>query len=318
MIEQQNTILVVDDQPGNLKVLFTFLKKHGYQICVADTGERAVAALQKEKKPDLVLLDVMMPGIDGFETCRQIKINPDTCEIPVIFMTALDSVEDKVAGFEAGGVDFITKPFQQAEVLARVNTHVILRQQKAILEETRRELLQHKRRLEDLSITDPLTGLYNRRNLDIVLQREFVQAKRYNNDLACLMLDLDHFKRINDTYGHEFGDSVLQKFAAILTLNVRSGDSVFRYGGEEFVVVLPQTDSGGAVKTGEKIRKALADAKILNELTGELLGVTTSVGVSALRSHGPVASHELIGIADKALYTAKANGRNQIVFQEIL
>lgn len=128
MSGNKSTILVVDDQPANLQILLTFLKQCGYHTRVADTGERALTTLGKEEKPDLILLDVMMPGIDGFETCRRIKANPGTCEIPVIFMTALDSVEDKVRGFEAGGVDYITKPFQQTEVLARVNTHVTLGQ----------------------------------------------------------------------------------------------------------------------------------------------------------------------------------------------
>ena len=139
-----NTILVVDDQPANLQVLFTFLKQHGFSVLVADNGHRALKALEKEKKPDLILLDVMMPGMDGFETCRRIKENEAIADIPIIFITALDSTEDKMRGFKAGGLDYITKPFQQAEVLARVKTHIALRQQKLELQQALDEVKQLK------------------------------------------------------------------------------------------------------------------------------------------------------------------------------
>ncbi|MBI9081808.1 MAG: response regulator [Pseudodesulfovibrio sp.] len=139
-----NTILVVDDQPANLQVLLTFLKQHGFSVLVADNGHRALKALEKEKKPDLILLDVMMPGMDGFETCSRIKENEAIADIPVIFMTALDSTEDKMRGFKAGGLDYITKPFQQAEVLARVKTHITLRQQKLELQQALDEVKQLK------------------------------------------------------------------------------------------------------------------------------------------------------------------------------
>lgn len=174
----------------------------------------------------------------------------------------------------------------------------------------------HKSRLEELVITDPLTGLHNRRYLDTVLPREFEQAKRHDNDLACLMLDLDHFKRINDTFGHEFGDTVLKKFAAILALNVRIGDYAFRYGGEEFVALLPLTGKMGAVEVGEKIRIALAAHEFSHNTVDEPIRLTISVGVATMCSQQPVTPNELIAFADQALYMAKANGRNQLAFQE--
>ncbi len=301
MEKDKGTILVIDDQPTNLKVLLSFLKTHGYQVRIDISGERALRSLNKVR-PDLILLDVMMPDMDGFETCRQIKANPGIADIPVIFMTALDSIEDKITAFEVGGVDYITKPFQQVEVLARANTHITLQKQKILLQK--------------LALIDDLTGLNNRRNLSAILKRERKLAKRHNYELACLMFDLDHFKQINDTYGHEFGDVILQKFADIILQNSRSSDYGFRYGGEEFVILLPQTDGAKALTVGEKIRKIMAETTIHEQLTNTPVTVCVSVGVSTLLHNEPGNNCSLISRADKALYTAKKNGRNQVVLND--
>ncbi len=317
MSEKKSIILVVDDQPANLKVLLSFLKVYAFKIRVAESGERALRSLEDEQ-PDLILLDVMMPGINGFETCKQIKANRATADIPVIFMTALDSIEDKVTGFAAGGVDYITKPFQQIEVLARINTHLALRQQKQALEEAQDKLLTQKRLLEEMSITDELTGLYNRRYLNTVLKREFQHSERYETDLSCLLLDLDHFKKVNDTYGHEFGDTVLRKFCSLLGNCVRSSDFVFRFGGEEFVILLPHTDRKGAKETGEKICKIIAAERIQDNDSDISINVTVSIGVATLQTHQPAKPHDLINFADKALYAAKENGRNQVIVLDVI
>ena len=302
METNKGTILVIDDQPANLRVLLSFLKTHGYQVRVDISGERALRSLNKVR-PDLILLDVMMPEMDGFETCRRIKATPGIADIPVIFMTALDSIEDKITGFEAGGVDYITKPFQQVEVLARANTHITLQKQKVLLQK--------------LAIIDDLTGLNNRRSLNTILKRERKLAKRHNNDLACLMFDLDHFKKINDTYGHEFGDVILQKFADIIRRNSRSSDYSFRYGGEEFLILLPQTDGTEALAVGEKIRKIMAETTNSEQLSDTPVTVCVSVGGSTLRHNEPDEKCSLINRADKALYTAKKNGRNQVVLNDV-
>lgn len=308
MHREDRTILVVDDQPRNLKVLITFLKEHSFQIRVAISGEQALKYMEKEV-PDLILLDVMMPGIDGFETCRQIKGNPQTAALPILFMTALDSVTDKVAGFEAGGADYITKPFQQMEVLARVNAHMTIRKQQ-------QELLQQKKLMQKMSITDDLTGLYNRRHLNTHLIREFEHCKRYKTALSCIMLDLDHFKQVNDSHGHEFGDEVLRSVSALIKESVRSSDYVFRFGGEEFVVLLPETKKEGAMRTAEKIRSTIAAAHIQNSQRTISIRVTISGGVATFQAGDEYAANNLINLADKALYTAKETGRNRIVFLE--
>lgn len=309
MMEQDIAkILVVDDKPANLKVLLSFLKLNNFKVHIAENGERALLAL-KTLQPDLILLDVMMTGIDGFETCRRIKSAPTSAAIPIIFMTALDSIEDKVAGFNAGGVDYITKPFQQIEVLARISTHIALRKQKQQLEKVQAELITQKKLLEEISITDELTGLHNRRYLNHILSREFQCSTRHNSELTCLLFDLDHFKQVNDGYGHEFGDNVLRQFGNILRTSLRKGDFAFRFGGEEFLILLPLTNLNGALQAAEKIRfrTEAADSNGIN------LSITVSVGISSLTDHAVKNCDELINFADRALYKAKNNGRNQVV-----
>ena len=306
------TILIVDDQPTNLKVLMRLFEQHSYKILIAENGKRALQAALSQ--PDLILLDVMMPGMDGFETCRRLKEEKATTDIPIIFMTALDHLDDKIAGFKAGAVDYITKPFQQPEVLARVNIHITLRRQQQQLKETQEILLIQKALLEQMSITDDLTGLHNRRCLNTVLKREFHRSNRHNLELSCLMFDLDHFKKVNDVYGHDFGDVVLRQFAEILKNSIRDTDFVFRFGGEEFLVLLPQTNLTGATQTAEKIReKTAATTFSADSVTTR---VTVSIGVASVLEHHPPQSHILTTFADQALYEAKNRGRNQVVCYE--
>lgn len=295
MTEQKGVVLVVDDQPNNLKVLLTFLEQQNFQVRVAQNGERALQAVAKSQ-PDIILLDVMMPGMDGFETCRQFKENKETAPIPVIFMTALDSVEDKITGFEVGGVDYITKPFQQVEVLARLNTHITMRRQQLALER--------------MATHDQLTGLYNRHHFINTFEQEMSRCRRYNNELALMMLDIDYFKKVNDSCGHNFGDYVLQQFAGRLLSTVRKTDSVFRFGGEEFVILLPETDPNCCYSVAEKIRKACAKEPFSAD--SNLKTVTVSIGIAAYHGQPLQKNSDLITFADKALYQAKENGRNQV------
>lgn len=307
--EPSTTILIVDDQPSNLKVLMRLFEQHQYKILIAENGERAIQVAQQQ--PDLILLDVMMPGMDGFETCRRLKAEKITADIPLIFMTALDNLDDKIEGFKAGAVDYITKPFQQSEVLARVNIHITLRKQQQKLKETQEILLLQKTLLEQMSITDDLTQLHNRRYLSTILKREFHRSKRHHLQLSCLMVDLDHFKKVNDIHGHDFGDVVLQQFAKILKNSIRDTDFIFRFGGEEFLLLLPQTDTAGACQTAEKIRKKTAEKTFESEQTST--GITVSIGVASVLEHNPEQSHHLTTYADQALYEAKRLGRNQVV-----
>ncbi len=301
-MKNKDKILVIDDQPANLEVLVSFLKEHDFTVRIAENGKWALQVLETYQ-PDIIILDVMMPEMDGFETCRRIKSNKDTADIPVFFMTALESVQDKVAGFEAGGVDYITKPFQQIEVLARLNAHIALRKQKIKLE-------QQKDLLKMISITDDLTGLFNRRHMNTVLEREFGRCLRYGTDLSCLLVDLDHFKRVNDTYGHGFGDIVLREFSQSLATSIRVTDSAFRYGGEEFLILLPQTDINGAIQIGENIRRRTENKKVVSENISAR--VTLSGGISSFHHHQPRTSKEMIHFSDKALYASKKAGRNRM------
>lgn len=303
---KEKTVLIVDDQVSNLKMLLTFLQDHGYSVRIAESAKRALQVLE-EYTPDCILLDVMMPETSGFELCQTLQLNQKTAGIPIIFMSALDAIEDKVRGFAVGGVDYITKPFQDVEVLARVNTHITLRRQKLELERVQTALLLQTERLERLSITDDLTGLHNRRCLKLVLDREFQRGIRHKSDLSCLALDLDHFKRVNDTYGHEVGDMVLQKFSYILLDAIRSTDFCFRVGGEEFIILLPETDAGGASQTAEKIRLLVAE----EQFSGVEHPVTVSIGISTVEQQQLDNTNDLLNNADKALYAAKRNGRNR-------
>ncbi len=303
------TILVVDDQPANLTTLLSFLKMQHFHVRIATSGKRALLALS-EHPADIILLDVMMPDMDGFETCRRIKENKESADIPIIFMTSLDSIEDKVIAFEAGGVDYIIKPFQQGEILARINTHITLRKKEQELEKALGEVTRQKKLLETLSQTDDLTGLYNRRHLNTVLKREFNRCKRHKSELSCLLLDLDFFKKVNDTYGHEFGDTVIQEFATIIRDSIRNSDFPFRFGGEEFLILLPQTETEGAVQAAEKIRQRMESGKITDGAIS--VTVEVSIGVSSFCQHRPTIRNDLISFADKALYKAKNNGRNQV------
>lgn len=303
---ENRTVLIVDDQVANLKILLTFLQDHGYKVRIAESAKRALQVLE-DYTPDCILLDIMMPEVNGFELCRELQKRHETAGIPVIFMSALDAVEDKVRGFESGGVDYITKPFQDIEVLARLNTHITLRRQKLELERIQAELLLQTERLERLAITDELTGLHNRRCLKLILDREYQRGIRHHSDLSCLALDLDHFKQVNDTYGQDVGDTVLQRFASILMDNIRSSDSCFRIGGEEFIILLPQTDLHGALKTAEKIRIAVEN----EQFNGVDHTITVSIGLSTSSQHQPVKNEELLHSADSALYRAKQKGRNR-------
>ena len=303
---EPRSVLIVDDQAVNLKILLTFLQDHGYKVRIAESAKRALQVLD-DYIPDCILLDIMMPEMSGFELCCELQKNGKTSGIPVIFMSALDSVEDKVKGFESGGVDYITKPFQDVEVLARLNTHITLRRQKLELERVQAELLLQTERLERLAITDELTGLHNRRCLRLILDRECQRGIRHHSVLSCLALDLDFFKRVNDTYGHDVGDTVLQRFASILMDNIRSSDSCFRIGGEEFIILLPETDIRGAWRTAEKIRLSVENT----QFQGVEHRLTVSIGIAASNENGPAENEELLQRADQALYTAKRQGRNR-------
>jgi diguanylate cyclase (GGDEF)-like protein len=293
----------VDDSPDNLEILGTRLRFRGYAVETAAGGREALARVAR-RPPDLILLDVMMPDLDGFEVARRIKRDPSLPFIPIILVTARDSTEDKVAGLDAGADDYLTKPINFPELEARVRS--MLR-----IKELQDELGEKNRELEQLSISDGLTGLFNHRHLQDVVHEEFERARRTGEPLSVVMLDLDHFKRVNDLYGHPAGDRVLQDLAEILRHTAREIDKLGRYGGEEFLAVLPDTEPEAAAIFAERVRERVAH-HLFPVGRGEPLRLTVSCGTATYPHPGVYNPKMLVQRADQAMYAAKAAGRNRI------
>jgi diguanylate cyclase (GGDEF)-like protein len=303
-------ILIVDDHEDNVELLRARLESWGYQSDSAADGDEALRKVH-EAPPDLILLDVMMPKIDGMEVARRIKGNAELPFIPIIMQTALDGTEHKVEGLEAGADDYITKPIDFPELQARVKSMLRIKRLQEELEERERQLLEANARLRYMSQTDVLTGLDNRRHLEERLDEMFEHARRLNEPLACVMCDLDHFKSVNDTHGHQAGDLVLKQFARILKKEAREIDRVGRYGGEEFMLLLPGTVLDSAVRFAERVRKQV-EARTFT-VDDASIQRTASFGVAAW-PHPRIANCDaLVRAADDALYVAKESGRNRAV-----
>ena len=304
-------ILVVDDIPVNIQLMQKYLSPAGYEILFARNGEEALVQV-KNGKPDLVLLYVMMPKMDGFETCRILKSNDKTKYIPIIMVTALNEIEDKVKGIEAGADDFITKPFNKLELLARTQSLLRIKRLHDQLQEKVFQLEQAKERLRMLAVKDGLTELYNHRYFKRFLTQEIKRANRHKSQVSLIMMDIDHFKNYNDTYGHLAGDEVLRNVAKLMSENIRSIDVAARYGGEEFVIVLPQTNKNAAKIVAEKLRTLVGNQKFQNEDTQPNGKITISMGVATFPENATDIK-ELIHQADQRLYHAKSLGRNCVV-----
>ena len=303
-------ILIVDDHEDNVELLRARLEAWGYRSETAGDGAEALRKIE-ESPPDLVLLDVMMPKMDGIEVARRVKGNRNLPFIPIIMQTALDTIENKVEGLEAGADDYITKPVDFAELKARLTSMLRIKRLQDELEERERQLLEANERLRYMSQTDGLTGLDNRRNLEERLGEMFEHARRLNESFSCVMCDLDRFKSVNDTYGHQAGDAVLKQFARILRGEVREIDRAGRYGGEEFMLLLPGTVLDAAVTLAERVRKQVEAHKFTFDETS--IRRTASFGVSAW-PHPRIADCDgLMRAADDAMYVAKETGRNRVV-----
>lgn len=303
------TILIVDDVPANLLLLTQLLDSQSYDVRPVTKGAMALAAA-RAIRPDLILLDIRMPDMDGYTVCRELKADPETSSIPIIFVSALDDIDGKVRAFECGGVDYVTKPFQPAEVLARVRTHLALAQARTALEMANRELQRALAREAELARIDWLTGVYNRSHFYELATHEFAIATRYDQPLAICMLDVDHFKQINDRYGHLIGDQVLSTVAQTAARQIRAADCIGRFGGEEFILLLPNTDVSSGLMLAERLRVSIAALRIQTE-KGEIT-VTISLGVAG-RQPADTVIERLIDRADQALYAAKRQGRNCVV-----
>ena len=313
-------ILVVEDSPEIASLMSLTLRMEGYDVLMASTGTRALQIASTEL-PALILMDVMMPGLTGFEVAAHLKAEAKTRDIPIIFVTARHDVDDRVLGLEVA-VDYIAKPFAVPELVARVRA--ALRMQKL-----QTELKASNDQLSRLAVTDALTGLYNRRGFDSQFEDELHRARRFRQPLGLAVFDLDHFKGVNDTYGHAQGDLVLQSFAETLLNLSRRVDKVARFGGEEFAVLLPNTDEVGARIFAEKVRLGVETHPIVCPSGGseKTIFVTVSGGAAILMPSTPTRADDapsvstsqladgLFELADAHLYRAKEAGRNRIETQ---
>ena len=317
------TILVVDDYEDNRLLLESVLLEAGIaKVCTAGSAAEALSVLTRFDGPrpevDLILLDIRMPGVDGIEACRILKASDEFRDIPVIMVTAQSDTDVLDDAFAAGAFDYVTKPFESVELLARVRCALELKREMDERKARERELLETTMRLaeanaalERLSTHDALTDIANRRRFDEVLELEWRRMMRDGGWLSVLLIDVDHFKLFNDAHGHQAGDECLRKLGDVLRdAASRPGDLAARYGGEEFVVVLSQTEPDGARTVGEEIRAAVERLGI--RMAGSRTGVVTvSVGVASVIPSEDSTPALLVGAADLALYRAKQEGRNR-------
>jgi len=298
--KKEFTILITDDEKTNLDILGSILSPM-YNLLISRSGPRALE-LAKEHKPDLILLDVLMPEMSGFDVISQLKASEDTDKIPVIFITGLTDAANEEKGFFLGAVDYIVKPFNKSIVKARVNTHI--------------KIIDQMRTIELIGLIDPLTKISNRRGFENRLKVEWGRAHREGTPISFLIMDIDKFKNYNDTYGHQQGDVALKTFAEAASKTLmRAVDFAARWGGEEFVILLPGTDVEGAAGIAERVRENV-EATVIYAEDGAETRITVSIGVNSIIPEDDSDVSDFISKADQALYKAKESGRNRFVISE--
>ena len=303
----QTNILVVDDTPDNLRLLAKILDSQGYIIRKSLNGRMALQAVHREP-PDLILLDINMPEMNGYEVCQQLKASPATAQIPIIFISALDRLEEKVRAFELGGVDYVTKPFQEQEVLMRVKNQLIIQQQRQqLIEQNQRlereiqERLMAEAEVRQLSLTDELTGLYNRRGFFLLADQQLKLARRTQTSYCLLFADLDGLKKINDTFGHEMGDRIIVDAAQILKQTFRDADILARLGGDEFALFIP-IYSGNSDEFYLRVQNNIDR---FNQQPDRAYLLSISIGVQSGDLSNQLSLEELVAQADKLMYENK-------------
>lgn len=294
-------ILIVDDEKFNRQILSELLLPD-YEVFLAKDGEQAIACAKATPPPDLILLDVIMPGMDGYEVLRHLRADERTSGIPVMFVTGMCEEADETKGLDLGAVDYVSKPFRSAVVRARVRNHM--------------SYIRQRKQLELDAFIDGLTGIPNRRRFDQTLDIEWRRANRHGTQLSLALLDVDYFKQYNDTYGHGAGDEALQRIAeTMLPLLNRSGELVARYGGEEFALLLPETEPEAAIQIAERIRYAVETLNLRHEKSNAAPCVTISVGGVSLMPSTQATVAEILALADNRLYLAKRAGRNRVSWE---
>ncbi|WP_370293628.1 diguanylate cyclase [Thalassolituus sp.] len=288
------TVLIVDDSPSNIRVMAAVLQER-YRVKTAISGQQCIEMAIRHK-PDLILLDIEMPGISGYDVCRELKRLSETQDVPIIFVTGRDNIEDEEMGLRVGAVDYITKPIRPVILSARVDTHITLKRQQ-----------DH---LLKLAMHDQLTGLYNRHYMLETVDRKIARARRHSTPLSVMLIDLDYFKKINDTHGHIVGDQILEHVGGFLNHQCRIEDTVTRFGGEEFLILMEPCSLNQAHYKAEVIRHQIS------ELKPSGIPVTVSIGIAELNTEDSDFS-ALLKRADDALYRAKDAGRNCTMLDEI-
>ena len=289
------TVLVIEDHPDQRDLLAIVLQREGYRVITASNGLEALEKLEKERV-QIALSDIMMPKMDGFELIKQIRGNPSLKSIYLILITARIQEGDRVRGLDLGADDYITKPFSFSELLARIRVGS--------------RVVQYQQHLEYQTQVDSLTGLFNRRAFEKKINEEFERSKRYHNPLSVLILDIDNFKIINDTYGHHGGDAALVKISETFRERTRQSDFPSRYGGEEFILILPESDQESALQVAGKIHESIRTCSF--GTTARPFALTVSIGVSSTSARFYSEWRDLVDDADRALYVAKNSGKDRI------